>query len=119
MGAFFDMDKTLIAENSGSLYMKHRYERGEIGGMELLKGLGVYVQYKLGVLDIRNWTRTMTKQFEGRAEAELEREMERGRRAAAVLFGLGLRAPRARCGEDETHARTQARARKHARTHQA
>ncbi len=76
VGAFFDMDKTLIAENSGSLYMKHRYERGEIGGMELLKGLGVYVQYKLGVLDIRNWTRTMTKQFEGRVEAELEREAE-------------------------------------------
>lgn len=70
------MDKTLIAENSGSLYMKRRYERGEIDGMELLKGLGVYVQYKLGVLDIRNWTRTMMAQFEGREEAELEREAE-------------------------------------------
>ena len=76
VGAFFDMDKTLIAENSGSLYMKRRYERGELAGLELLKGFGAYVQYKLGVLDIRNWTRTMTQQFEGRAEAELEREAE-------------------------------------------
>jgi len=75
-GAFFDMDKTLIAENSGSLYMKRRYERGEIGRMELLKGLGAYVQYKLGVLDILNWTRNMTTQFEGRSEAEFEREAE-------------------------------------------
>jgi len=73
-GAFFDMDKTLIAENSGSLYMKRRYERGEIDGLELLKGFGAYVQYKLGVLDIRNWTRKMMAQFEGRSEAELERE---------------------------------------------
>ena len=30
-GAFFDMDKTLIAENSGSLYMKYRYARGGHG----------------------------------------------------------------------------------------
>ena len=31
--AFFDMDKTLIAENSGSLFIKHRYEQGEISGL--------------------------------------------------------------------------------------
>ena len=30
VGAFFDMDKTLIAENSGAMYMKYRYERGEV-----------------------------------------------------------------------------------------
>ncbi len=36
VGAFFDMDKTLIAENSGSLYVKYRYERGEIGALEVL-----------------------------------------------------------------------------------
>ena len=40
IGAFFDMDKTIIAENSGSLYMRYRYQQGEITGLELLKGLG-------------------------------------------------------------------------------
>ena len=40
VGAFFDVDKTLISENSGSLYMKHRYQQGEISEWELLKGLG-------------------------------------------------------------------------------
>jgi HAD superfamily hydrolase (TIGR01490 family) len=74
VGAFFDMDKTLIAENSGSLYMRYRYERGEIGGLDLLKGLGAYLQYKLGVLDIRNWTKRMMVQFRDQSEAELERE---------------------------------------------
>jgi HAD superfamily hydrolase (TIGR01490 family) len=74
VGAFFDMDKTLIAENSASLYMRYRYQRGEISGFELLKGIGAYLQYKLGILDIRNWTKTMMVQFRGQSEAELEAE---------------------------------------------
>ncbi len=76
VGAFFDMDKTLIAENSGSLYMKRRYETGEITATELAKGFGAYLQYKLGVLDIAAWTREMMKEFEGRAVAEIQRESE-------------------------------------------
>jgi HAD superfamily hydrolase (TIGR01490 family) len=74
VGAFFDMDKTLISENSGSLYMKYRYQRGEIGGLDLLKGLGAYIQYKIGILDIRNWTKNMMVQFRGGGESELEAE---------------------------------------------
>jgi len=77
VGAFFDMDKTLIAENSGSLYMQYRYQRGEIGGMDLLKGIGAYLQYKVGILDIRNWTKQMMVQFRGQEEAELEAEASR------------------------------------------
>ena len=72
IGAFFDMDKTLIAENSGSLYMRYRYARGEISGMELLKGLGAYIQYKVGMLDIRNWTKNMMLQVKDSNALELE-----------------------------------------------
>jgi HAD superfamily hydrolase (TIGR01490 family) len=68
------MDKTLISENSGSLYMKHRYERGEISGWDLAKGLGAYLRYKLGLLDIRAWTRDMMQQFRGESEEALARE---------------------------------------------
>jgi len=74
VGAFFDMDKTLIAENSGSLYMQYRYQRGEISGVDLLKGIGAYLQYKVGILDIRNWTKNMMVQFRGQDEAALEAE---------------------------------------------
>ena len=74
VGAFFDMDKTLIAENSGSVYMKHRYERGEITAWELAAGLGAYLRYKAGVLDLPTWVRSMAKDFAGRDEAELEAE---------------------------------------------
>ncbi|MBW1685504.1 MAG: HAD-IB family hydrolase, partial [Deltaproteobacteria bacterium] len=74
MGAFFDMDKTLISENSGSLYMRYRYQRGEIGEMDLLKGIGAYLQYKIGILDIRSWTKGMMVQFRGESEAALKEQ---------------------------------------------
>ena len=74
IAALFDMDKTLICENSASLFMKYRYQRGEIGGMDLLRGLGAYLQYKLGLLDIRSWTKQTLVQFRGQSEAGLEKE---------------------------------------------
>ena len=84
IGAFFDMDKTLIAENSGALFMRYRYERGEVGGWELAKGLAAYLQYKLGVLDIRAWTAdAMLRVRAARASASSMREAQRLVRASA------------------------------------
>jgi putative phosphoserine phosphatase/1-acylglycerol-3-phosphate O-acyltransferase len=77
IGAFFDMDKTLIAENSGSLYMRHRMQAGEVGRVELLRGLGSYLQYKAGLLDIQAWVRNMSLAFRGQSERELMAEAER------------------------------------------
>lgn len=74
IGAFFDLDKTLIAENSGSLWMKHRYRQGEIGNFEIAKGVATYLQYKLGVLDIQSWTKSLMLEFRGQREADLEKE---------------------------------------------
>ena len=71
IAAFFDMDKTLIAENSGSVYMKQRFEDGEIDSWQLARAFWDYFQYKVGVLDILSWTRSMAREFEGQAEAEL------------------------------------------------
>jgi len=77
IGAFFDMDKTLISENSGTLYMKYRYERGEVSGLDLVKGLGAYLRYKAGVLDIAAWTRNAMLEFRGQSERTLSREARR------------------------------------------
>ncbi|CAG0995790.1 putative phosphatase [Myxococcaceae bacterium] len=84
VGAFFDMDKTLIAENSGTLYMKYRYQRGEIGGWDLLAGLGAYLKYKAGLLDIAAWTRSMMSEFRGQSERALTREANRWCREMVV-----------------------------------
>lgn len=73
-GAFFDMDKTLIEENSGSLLMRYRYERGEVGRWDLAHGLLSYLRYKVGALDIQSWTSEMAVQFAGRRESEVLEE---------------------------------------------
>lgn len=74
IGAFFDMDKTLIAENSGALFMRYRYEQGQLSGWDLAAGLAAYLRYKLGLLDIRAWTADAMKQFAGESERALTRE---------------------------------------------
>jgi putative phosphoserine phosphatase/1-acylglycerol-3-phosphate O-acyltransferase len=76
IGAFFDMDKTLIAENSGALFVRHRYERGDFGNWDLAMGLLAYLRYKVGVLDIRAWTLDAMRMFEGQSEEELVHEAE-------------------------------------------
>jgi len=76
-GAFFDMDKTLLAENSGTLYARYRYERGEMSGWDLVKGLGAYLRYKAGILDISAWTKDMMVEFRGQSEVALTREANR------------------------------------------
>ncbi len=74
IGAFFDMDKTLIAENSGSAYMRDRWENGAVTGWDLAKGAGAYLQYKLGALDIQAWSVEMMRGFKGQEEAALVTE---------------------------------------------
>ncbi len=74
--AFFDMDKTIISENSGSVYMKYQYENGAITGWDLVKGITAYLQYKAGILDILSWTKSMMMEFRGRSEDGLVEEAE-------------------------------------------
>lgn len=77
VGAFFDMDKTLISENSGVMYMKYRYQRGEVSLWEIARELGPYLRYKAGILDIRAWTRERMTQFRRESERALAREARR------------------------------------------
>ena len=74
VGAFFDMDKTLISENSGSLYMKYRYEQGRLDNLDLALGLVAYLRYKVGLLDIAAWTRDAMQQLRGESEQALAAE---------------------------------------------
>ena len=74
VGAFFDVDKTIISENSGTLYLRALYERGRIDLSSLLRGLGPYLQYKLNLLDIDRWVQSTMANFKGRSERALTRE---------------------------------------------
>jgi len=74
IGAFFDVDKTILAENSGALYMRALWDRGEIEWTTLAVGLGSYLRYKLNLLNLERWTEATMRQFQGQGEAELEAE---------------------------------------------
>jgi putative phosphoserine phosphatase/1-acylglycerol-3-phosphate O-acyltransferase len=74
IGAFFDMDKTILSDNSATLYMRYRYERGELSKRDLMRGLGAYLKYKMGLLDIRSWTQDMMLQFSGQSEEQLAKD---------------------------------------------
>jgi HAD superfamily hydrolase (TIGR01490 family) len=77
VGAFFDVDKTILSENSGTLYLKALYDRGEVDWQTLIANLGSYVQYKLNLLDLDRWTKRTMQQFKGRSERALVRDANR------------------------------------------
>ncbi len=76
VGAFFDVDKTILAENSATLYLRALYERGEVDLRTVLVNLASYVQYKVNLLDIERFTQKTVQQFKGRSEDALRAEAE-------------------------------------------
>jgi HAD superfamily hydrolase (TIGR01490 family) len=80
VGAFFDVDKTILAENSATLYLKALYQRGEVDGRFVVSNLISYLQYKVNLLDIERFTQRTVRQFQGRSEKALLDE-------AALWFG--------------------------------
>ena len=79
IGAFFDVDKTILADNSGTLYLRALWDRGEVDWQTLAVNLGSYLRYKLNLLNLERWTESTMLHFKGQSERELERE-------AAVWF---------------------------------
>lgn len=70
-GAFFDVDKTILAENSGALYFRALWDRGEVDWQTLAINLGSYLRYKLNLLDLERWTESTLMAFRGQSEQEL------------------------------------------------
>jgi HAD superfamily hydrolase (TIGR01490 family) len=76
IAAFFDMDKTILSENSGTLYFRALYDRGEVDWKTLAVNLGSYLQYKLNLLDLERWTARTMLQFRGRSVRALQAEAD-------------------------------------------
>ncbi len=74
IAAFFDVDKTILAVNSGRLYLQEMYERGEIDAWTVVRNLGSYLRYKVNWLDINRWAEHAMTHMRGRTEVELVEE---------------------------------------------
>lgn len=73
--AFFDMDRTLVRRNTGTLYMLWRYQRGEVSLGDMARVGSWLVRYTFGVLDAEALARNGIQDVAGLDEAHFEREM--------------------------------------------
>jgi len=71
VAAFFDVDGTLIAKNSGPLYMKFLRQRGEIRRRDALRTLYFYIRYRLNLLDIERAVERSSAWIRGRLESDI------------------------------------------------
>jgi phosphoserine phosphatase len=69
VGAFFDVDGTLIARNSATLYMRHLRRTGQARRRDLAWTLYYLLRYKLGRLDIDEALQESMRFVRGRTEA--------------------------------------------------
>ena len=75
--AFFDLDKTLITENSARLWMMREYRAGHVGIMDIAAGAFFLMAYHLGVVDMERATRKALSTVKGLPEDEMRARIER------------------------------------------
>ena len=101
--AFFDMDHTVLAVNSGTEWMRFLRRRGEITRLGMVRALSWAIRYRLGVLDLPTLARRLVEPLRGQAEdamrdlchAWVEDEI----RATIVRRGLEVLATHRAAGE--------------------
>lgn len=71
IAAFFDMDRTVLRVNSGTLWMRYQRQRGELPLPELLRALYWSVQYRLSILDMETVAAKLTAEMTGKREEDL------------------------------------------------
>jgi len=73
VAAFFDMDRTALRPNTGTLYLSHAFRHGWLRKRDLLLGAWWAVLYKLTILDTEMAARRASKTAEGQDERALEK----------------------------------------------
>ncbi len=67
---FFDMDRTLIATNSGVSFMRYSFRRGKIGRWKVLRSMLDYFRYRFDLLNMEKAYRETLKVLVGVREEE-------------------------------------------------
>lgn len=69
--AFFDFDRTLIAANSGSLWVRRELALGHLGRWQAMRALMWIAGYQLGLATLEDTLRRAISMLEGVPEADL------------------------------------------------
>jgi HAD superfamily hydrolase (TIGR01490 family) len=74
VGAFFDVDHTLLAVNSAALWVRHQRRLGKMSAVKALRSLSWVVRYRLSLLDLEAVTARAVRDYAGVPVAEVEAE---------------------------------------------
>src|ERR1700742_186265 len=77
IGAFFDVDRTLVACNTGRLFLRDLRRRGEISFLRALRALGWMAKYHLSLIDLQVIAAHVAQQMRGKSESEFAERCHR------------------------------------------
>lgn len=77
IGAFFDVDRTLVACNTGRLFLRDLRRRGEISFLRALRALGWMAKYHLSLIDLQVIAAKVAMQMRGKSESEFAERCQR------------------------------------------
>jgi len=77
IGAFFDVDRTLVACNTGRLFLRDLRRRGEISFLRALLAMGWMVKYHLSMIDLQEVAAKIATQMKGWSEREFAERCRR------------------------------------------
>ena len=70
--AFFDLDKTLIYRNSGTLWLKRELSLGHISYWQAIRAFSWLIRYSMGYADMDKGIRWAIRTLEGVPEHEIQ-----------------------------------------------
>ncbi|HEY0138043.1 MAG TPA: HAD family hydrolase [Nannocystis sp.] len=74
VGAFFDVDHTLLDVNSGARWLRHAWRTGQTSSLQALRALGWLVRYRLALLDLEAVSALVARDYRGYSAADLDAE---------------------------------------------
>ena len=75
--AFFDLDKTLLKRNSGSLWLKHELRHRQVSAWQGLRAFWWLVQYSAGFVELEGGLRIAVEYLRGKEEDEMRTRVHR------------------------------------------
>lgn len=76
VGAFFDIDHTVLEVNSGTKWVGYQWKHDRMSLPELLRALWWTAQYRFGLLDFEAMAGRVVAQYEGQPVAPFEQEVD-------------------------------------------
>jgi HAD superfamily hydrolase (TIGR01490 family) len=77
VGAFFDLDRTLVACNTGRLFLRDLRLRGEISLVRVVRALGWLLKYHFSLIDIESMAQKILEGVRGHTERDFEEHCRR------------------------------------------